>query len=422
VRWRTANGNWVTEDQSKVDYEILDNTVAQYEIEVYSINAALLSSTEPAQLTFNAYGKTAPPVNVTNVSLIAIDNASAILSWDRATDLDVLVGGKVLIRHNQALVGAEWASSQEIVSAAAGSQTQKLVPLLSGTYLLKFEDDTGNRSLLPTTVVADLPAPQPRQIVQTYAEDTEVPPFSGNYTDMVYQGDLGGIILASGTAVDSMATDGNWDALTAIDAVGGVLSSGEYEFGSSYDMGAVFDVNLQRRLVAFPYLPNSTWDDRQGLIDEWPAIDETNLDQTDVRTYVRSTNTNPAGTPTWSDWREFANAIVRGRGFQFKTVAKTTNPDLNLIISQLGAVMELQQRTEQSAVLTSGAAAYNAVFTNAFYQTPAVGITAYNMATGDYFTIGTTTRQGFTVTFRNSAGAAVSRQFTYTAVGFGKEI
>jgi hypothetical protein len=32
------------------------------------------------------------------------------------------------------------------------------------------------------------------------------------------------------------------------------------------------------------------------------------------------------------------------------------------------------------------------------------------------------TRTGFSVTFRDSAGTAVSRQFTYTAIGYGREI
>jgi len=44
------------------------------------------------------------------------------------------------------------------------------------------------------------------------------------------------------------------------------------------------------------------------------------------------------------------------------------------------------------------------------------------MATGDFFLITAVTRFGFTVEFRNSAGTAVSRQFSYTAVGYGREI
>ncbi|MFZ9349520.1 MAG: host specificity protein J, partial [Candidatus Fonsibacter ubiquis] len=418
IRWRSENGNWFSDTQASPDYEILDTTAGTYQIEVYSLSAGMVSSTLASQLTFNAFGKTAPPADVTGLSLVAVDSSSAILSWDRAVDLDVLVGGKVLIRHSQSLTLAEWDASQEIVAAAAGSQTQKLVPLLKGTYLVKFEDDTGNRSVNATLVVADLPTPQPRLLVHTYAEDAESPPFNGNSTNMTYQYDLDGLIITSGIAVDDMATDGNWDALTAIDGIGGVLPSGEHEFGSTFDMGAVFDVNIQRRLVTGPYLPNATWDDRAGVIDTWPAIDETDLDRTDARVYARSTVSNlsdPNITPVWSEWREFANAIMRGRGFQFKMIATTTSPDINILVSELGAVLELQQRTEQSAVLTSGGGSYGVVFAEAFYQTPAVGITAMNMATGDYFTISATSRQGFTLTFRDSTGAAVSRQFTYTA-------
>jgi hypothetical protein len=428
VRWRPQNGNWTSTTQARPDYEILDTTAGVYEIQVYSINSGLRQSIEPAKLTVQAFGKTAPPVAVAGLSLIPIDGASAILSWDRATELDVLLGGKVLIRHNVVLSGALWEESQEIVAAAAGSQTQKQVPLLEGTYLVKFEDDGGNRSLAATSVIVDLPTPQPRLLVQTYAEETETPPFNGNYTDMFYvtslaeAGGAGGIMLSSGLAVDAMATDGNWDALASIDSVGGVLSAGEYEFGSTYAFPGIFDCNLRRRLVTLPYIPGDFWDDKTDLIDTWDLIDGTGGDRVNAATYVRSTQDDPSGTPVWSAWREFSNAIVRGRGFQFKTQATSTDPTQNILIEELGAEMELQQRTEQSATLTSGAGTYTVTFTNAFYQAPSVGVTGFDMATGEYFTISSVTRAGFQVTFRNSAGSAVSRQFTYTAIGFGRQI
>jgi hypothetical protein len=256
--------------------------------------------------------------------------------------------------------------------------------------------------------------------VTTYAEDAESPPFSGNYDGMIYMPELDGLILASGQNIDDMATDGNFDGLASIDSVGGVIPSGEYEFGSSYDMGAVFSVNIQRRLTTRPYLPASLWDDKTGDIDDWPLIDETNLDGVNAALYVRTTNDNPAGTPTWGEWTEFANAIVKARGFQFKVLATSADTSQNIIIDQLGAALELQQRTEQSSLLTSPAAAYSVTFANAFYQAPSVGINAYNMATGDYFTVGSVTASGCSITFRDSAGTAVARQFTYTAVGFGK--
>ena len=422
IRWRYGSGNWNVFTISRFDFEILDTSPGVYTVEVYSIGANLRASLQPALLTAQTFGKTAPPSDVLGVSLLGIDEASAIISWERAADLDVLLGGKVLIRHNVALVGATWEESQEIVPAAAGSQTQKQVPLLEGTYLLKFEDDFGNRSVNATAVVVDLPAPQPRFLVKAYAEDQETPPFSGNVTGMYYDSSVDGLVIDSGQLIDDMATDGDFDALTSIDGVGGVSPAGEYEFGSSWDMGSVFDVNIRRRFVTRPLLPGQLFDDNTLLIDEWPEIDEDNLDVVNAEMYVRTTNDDSAGTPVYGDWNQFANAIVRGRGFQFKTIATSSDPSVNILIDELGVEMELQLRPEQSATLTSGAAAYTVTFADAFYQAPNIGITANTMATGDFFLITAVTRLGFTVEFKNSAGTSVSRQFTYTAVGYGKEI
>lgn len=428
ARWRYTDSNWTALTVDAPDFEILDVIPGTYEVQVFSLSAGLLPSTAAALLTKQTFGKTALPTTVAGLSLIPIDEASAVLSWTRSTELDVLLGGKVIIRHSVDSVTATWEESNDIVSAAAGGQTQKQVPLLEGTYLVKFEDDGGRRSLNAATVVVDLPTPQPRYLLQTYAEETETPPFNGNYTNMFYVSNLAeannasGIVLASGTNIDSMATDNNWDGLPSIDSVGGVLSEGEYEFGSTYSLPGVFDVNLRRRLVTTPYIPGDFWDDHTADIDTWDFIDGSATDRCNAATYVRVTQDNPSGTPTWGDWREFSNAIIRARGLQFKTIANSTDPTVNIVVTELGADLELQQRIEQSALLTSGAGTYAATFANAFFQTPSIGITAYNMATGDYYAITGDSRTGFSIVFRNSAGTAVSRQFTYAAVGYGREV
>jgi hypothetical protein len=423
IRWRPVNGNFTDERIQRLDYEILDTTSGVYEVEVYAIGANLRTSVQPAFLTQQTFGKTAPPADVENASLIPGDQLSGVLTWDRSPDLDVRLGGKVLIRHSTALSGATWEESQEIVAAAAGSQTQKQVPMLEGTYLLKFEDDTGNRSATANTIVADFPEPQPRSLFKQYAEDQEDPPFSGNTVGMFYSLDYDGLILDSGQLIDDMATDGDFDALLAIDAVGGVNPLGEYEFGSTWDMGAVYDVNLRRRFVTRPIVPAALWDDKVQLIDEWPLIDEDNIDTVNAALYVRTTTDDPAvATPVYGDWNEFANVISRGRGFQFKVRAASSDPDTNIVIDELGCLMELQLHTEQSGTLASGAGAYAVVFDNAFYQPPNVGVTGFNMATGDFFTVTSVTRTGFTVEFKNSTGTSVNRNFTYTAVGYGREV
>ena len=422
VEWRYDENNWSVQTVTSPDYEIIDTTEGQYEVRVYSVAANLRSSTQPAQLIKQAFGKTAPPTTATGISIIPNSETTAILSWDRSAELDVLLGGKVIIRHSTLLSGAVWQDSQDIVNAAAGSQTQKQVPLLKGTYLIKFEDDGGRRSAVAATAAVDLPAPQPRLLVQSYREDQESPPFSGNVTNMIYSSEQDGLILNLGVFIDSLATDGDWDALGSIDALSSNLGSGEYEFGSTFDLGGVFDLNMRRYFVTRPFLPGDLWDDQNDLIDTWPDIDGDELDQVNAVLYVRSTPDDPGGSPTWSDWHEFVNAIDRGRAFQFKTIATSTSESQNIIIDELGAELELQQRTESTGSLTSGAGSYAVTFDEAFYQAPAVGITAYNMATGDYYTVASQTRTGFTITFYDSTASVISRDFTYIATGYGREI
>lgn len=422
IRWRPRNGNWTSISIERVDYEIIDTTPGVYEVQVYAVGANLRQSVNPALLTIQTFGKTAPPENVTGLSLLPGDELNGVLSWNRAQALDVLLGGKVLIRHSAKKVSATWEESQEIVTAAAGSQTQKQVPILEGTYLVKFEDDTGNRSVVPTSVVVDLPTPQPRLLVKTYAEDQETPPFSGNVLGMYYDGDLDGLVIDTGQVVDDMAPDGDWDALPSIEVIGGVNPVGEYEFGSTWDMGAVYDVNLRRRFITRPIVPGALWDDKPELIDNWGELDETNVDKVNAKLLVRATQDNPTASPTWGEWNEFSNAIVRGRGFQFVLQAFSEDPAINILVDELGIILELQQHVEQSAVLSSGAGVYNVTFDNAFYQAPNVGITGFDMASGDYFTVTNVTRLGFSVDFKNSSGVSVNRQFTYTAIGYGKEV
>jgi hypothetical protein len=168
------------------------------------------------------------------------------------------------------------------------------------------------------------------------------------------------------------------------------------------------------------------WDDYIAAIDEWDLIDGDVVDRANAAMYVAATDDDPdpAGTPDWGEWREFANATVRGRGFKFKVVATTSEQLHNIAIDTAGVIVELQQRTESSDVITvpsgtTGAVTYS--FTDKFYEPPSVGITAYDMAASDVFAITNVTRSGFDLQFTLGGGPA-NRSFTYTAVGYGKEI
>jgi hypothetical protein len=70
--------------------------------------------------------------------------------------------------------------------------------------------------------------------------------------------------------------------------------------------------------------------------------------------------------------------------------------------------------------LASGAGAYSVTFSPAFKVTPAIGISAQNLQQGDFYEITSKSASGFTITFKNSGGTAVSRTFDYVAKGYGE--
>ena len=415
VRWRYEQGNYTSRSvEGAKSYEIPDTIEGDYTIEVYSVSASGLRSTTPNSLNpFTAVGKTALPANVSGVSLLPIDESSAILSWNRATELDVLLGGKTLIRHSSLTSGAQWKDSQEIVVAAAGSQTQKIVPLLSGTYLIKFEDDGGRESPAPgssdsdwnnTRVTTNLPAPSERLVVGTVNEHT--PNFTGSKTNTAYDSALDALKLT----VTSNAT----------------ATSGEYIFANSVDLTQPYDVNLRKTLKASNFILNSLWDSRTDLIDTWGYIDAvgglTEATKCNAAVYVRSTNDNPSGSPTWSAYKEFSNVLITGRAFQFKAILTSNDTNQNIAITELGATLELQGRTESiSTPVTTGSSQYTVSFANPFKQTPTVVVTPTNQQSGDFHELANISRTGFQVTFKNGS-SAVARSFVWAASGFGKEV
>ena len=411
--------NWQTVTTSAPSIEILNAEPGLYEIEVVAINGLGIRSGVTTLNETVSTQVTVPP-NVTGASITPIDESTGLLTWNATTNVSVTVGGSVIIRHQPVMAGASWEASTQIVPNASGAQNATIVPLLQGTYLLKFTTSGGIRSAAVSTTSVDLPAPHPRLVVSSIAEDSTG--FTGTVNGLYYSPERGGLTIDGGTLFDTLAPDNDFDALGTLDSLGGVSASGEYLFAASVDLGAIYDANFTRRLAVLPFNVALLFDDNLGDLDTWGDLDGTDVTDTNVLLYVRSTPDDPAGTPTWSEWRICTNNMLRGRGFQFKATAFSEQISQNTIVTQVGAITELQQRIERSATLSSGAGTYTATFTNAFYDLPAVNIAPLNMATGDYFTLSSVTSSGFQVAFFNSGGTPVSRQFTHTSVGHGRRI
>ena len=128
----------------------------------------------------------------------------------------------------------------------------------------------------------------------------------------------------------------------------------------------------------------------------------------------------------FDDWIPLENNVYVGRSFQFKAVLTADHIDQTPIVDQLGAILQFERRTENGTTIASGTAAGGkaVTFTNAFYTDSntkvAVGITAFDLASGDYYVMSEPTGTGFTVTFKNGS-SVINRNFQYTAIGYGTQ-
>ena len=400
-------------------------------VQIRSVNNLNKLSTA-AVAQFALVGKTAPPGNVQNLTIEAISANSARLRWTATVDLDVKVGGRVHIRHTSLTDGSgTWSNSVDLIPAIAGYNTEAIVPLVEGEILVKFEDDGGRQSALETSVIVDFPDALGNLLVQTRREDTDAPPFQGAKTDTFYSPEFGGLVLDGDETLDGIT---DFDLIPIFDFLGDTVLLGEYAFNNTLDLGASYSLDLKRYFVTTGFFPSSLMDSRSGLVDSWSDWDGGVIDKVNAKLLVRRTPDDPAGAPAWSSWQEFVNGTFLGRAFQFKAELTSADPAQNIVIDELGYDATFQRRTEQSAgAVTSGAGTYSVTFDKAFFtgtsglggvnsSLPSVGIVAQNLAAGDYFNVTNVTSTGFDVTFRDNGGTAVSRNFLWTAVGFGKGV
>tara|TARA_R100000322_G_scaffold143732_1_gene99688 strand:- start:2886 stop:5285 length:2400 start_codon:yes stop_codon:yes gene_type:complete len=209
---------------------------------------------------------------------------------------------------------------------------------------------------------------------------------------------------------------------------------GTYDFKDTLDLGGTFSLTLKRHFQGSGFYVGDRFDNRTDLIDTWTDFDGTVANDSNAKLVVRTTVDNPSSSPTYSEFNDVANGTFKGRGFQFRAILETNDAAQNMNLQQLGYVATMLLRTEQSTVIASGSGAKAVTFTNSFFvgtssitgiPKPSVSITPQHssskqMATGDYFELTNISGTGFTVHFKNSSGGSIDRDFTYSAVGFGK--
>tara|TARA_R100001509_G_scaffold117712_2_gene72331 strand:- start:2276 stop:5617 length:3342 start_codon:yes stop_codon:yes gene_type:complete len=410
VNYKFENNNYVSQIVFSSDFELLDTKKGEYTIEVFSYNLSLQLSTNFTTTTFIAKGKTALPEDVSDLTIEPINEQFVRLKFKQAVAIDVLHGGRVYVRHTNQIGGsASFQSAQDIVEAVAGNSTDVICAALPGTYLLKFQDDGGRFSVNPASVSLSIVDILDSIVVKNDREDTDSTPFNGTKSNVVFDSNLGGLKLTDPTA----------------------NNSGTYDFVETLDLGGIFSLTLKRHFQGVGFYVGDQFDNRTDLIDTWTDFDGTVANDANAKIAVRTTTDNPSSSPTYTSFNDFANGTFKGRGFQFRITLNTADVAQNMSLQQAGYIASMPSRTEQSSVIASGAGAKAVTFTAPFFVgtsalgnlnnfLPSVNISPQNMGTKEFYELTNISGTGFTVHFKNESGASIDRNFTYSAVGFGK--
>jgi predicted phage tail protein len=326
VRWRHEDDNFVTEIINNTIIEILDVKRGTYVIQVQSISASGVVFSLPVEGTpYSVVGLTDEPSDITNLTLIPVSETLAVLSWQEVSDLDVRLGGRIIIRHDPRSAGASWQTSNKIVDGVSGASTQKQVPLLAGTYFVKAQDYLGNRSHNAASFVTSLPESTKRLNVKTWSEETA---FSGEKinSSLTKVGDnlklKPNLYVQLGEVLPSESPENKREYTGYCERFyfdGD--EQAEYVFTTTYDFGhsgVQYDAVLRKEVISNSLsIAGAVWDSQvgnfesaSGLFDGDGVGDEANVDL-----YVRTSSFAATRTAAYSQSGTTITVTETGHGF-----------------------------------------------------------------------------------------------------------
>ena len=428
VQYRFNDSNWNYEVVIKPEFELSNTQAGTYEFKVFSYNSSLTLSATSSDDTFVAEGKTAPPEDVQELTIEPVNSDSVRLRWKQSVSVDVLHGGLVYIRHSNKTDGSgTFQDSTDLIEAVPGNSTEVICPSLEGEYILKFRDDSNNFSQGETSIILDLPdLIDNKQILS----DTQHPTFSGTKTNVSTVGS--GLQLSNPSA----------------------NLSGTYDFTNTLDLGGVFSLSLKRLIQSIGFtvgnvttidelIPAGTfWDDyaKNG------SFDGEKINDVNAFLSVRTTQNDPSGSPTYTQFNKFANGKFKGRGFQFRLNLESESIAHNISVAQLSVISSFESRVERSykssgtistvpLTSSSSSSGLDVEFANKFFVgtsslggansfLPSIGVTIIGAEAGDYFVLSNITGSGFNIKILDSSNNPVNpaKQFTFQAVGYGKGV
>ena len=409
VQFRIDDDNFETLTTASPSITIRDIRAGNLQVQVQARNYLNRGSVITTN-TFTIEGKTAPPQLITDTSdanYIDFDmipvNGQAKLTWRQSLDLDVRNGGHVRLRHSPNTANVTWSNSTSISEEIAGAATEAYADLKSGTYSMKFIDSGGRESQNFALIEYTKPELESTEEVSALSA-TEDPTFPGTKTNL---------------SVDSV------DQELEMAANGSVLhTTGEYVFnGNPFTLTHVGSLRLESTLRARSYFPATNLLDDAPDFDAIVDFDGTTPTTCDVKLYVRTTEDDPSGSPTYTSWRHFNNAEIKCRAFELKAEFETNDDTAQISVDQLRvkALMPFRSLSGEVTTSTSGDTTVNFGTGNRFYVKPSIGIIFAASNTTDYYVISNdSSGSSFDISVYNSSNTRIASTVRWNAVGYGR--
>lgn len=384
-----------------------------YEFRVKAINSYGVSS-DYSSSTKEIIGLSEAPADMTGFSINVINN-NAHLSWDQATDLDVKIGGRILVKHTIETVSPNWSNSMEIIPSVSGKDTSAIAPLITGTYMIKAIDSTNNQCLNAVSLSVTIPNMTQLNVVTTQSEHTA---FSGTKNNMAV---IDSTLRLTSVDLWDDITD-NWDDITdSWDIAGGngINLTGDYEFSTYIDLGKVVTSRASIAIDWSQFEEGNLWDDITTNWDDITGLwDGENQSVLNLIPYIATTDDDPSGSPTWSSWNRFYIGDFNARGYKFKIEVTNAQKNFNLQVNTLSATIDMPDIVDSGSVSTSAGGDTTESLNATYYSIPNVTGTIVNGASGDYIAILNETATSFDVSVYNSSNARIVKTVVWMTKGY----
>jgi len=404
VFYRYEEGNWIRRETSTPSIDILDTSIAVYEVQVYSVSPLGIRSASPLEGQINVLGKLAPPSDVLGFTVVrAGENLNFI--WRHIPDLD--------LDYYEIRKGDLWETAVP-VGVTRGNSFSVYSPR-GGNYLIKAYDTSGVNSLNAALVAAaDLSG---INVIFEYVESEDG--WNGIFTKTRYYESLDGVTLASDATWNDLTQP--WQSYNDPWVFIGVTDTSGAYVSEIQDLGIITNAIISIEPTISVLSRAFTWND---LIEPWNYYvgpDWTWQGKSSAISATFEISTSLDGI-TWTDFAPFVSGNYELRFLRYRITLETSEIEYLPLMTEFKSFADVPDREihlEDVDIPTTG---QQIDFDPPFVGLPTVQVTLQSASVGDNYTVTNKTNSSVVVNVFDASGNPKIGLVDIDAFGYGELI